>query len=101
MENAAISLIIDDNSNKISFTGLKRMVEIGFASDVDFTELVSTLAEQIDEPKEFTLTIPEYDSGNGKVKIVVETIEEIFKKYNQNIRPNEIAAVDSNDDLPF
>lgn len=101
METINANLGIDDTSKKITINDLKRVIVIDYTSDVDFTELVAVLAEHIDESKVITLTIPSEVPADDKLKIVLETIQEIFIKYNSNIETIVVSEVQAADDPPF
>ena len=96
------SLNIDPTTKKISITGLKKEVVIDYNLDVDFTELISVLSEHVDNGKEISFSGIPTEFTDDKLKIVINTCNEILAQYNINMLPAstpEATAMD--DDLPF
>jgi len=87
-ETLNCTLTIDNETKKAKITNLRNDdVEIDFSSDVDFTNLVSILTEKIDSLQQINITFGE-EPLDDKVKLIVETIKEIFEKYNESIIEN-------------
>ena len=78
-------LTIDEERKKVIITNLQSEdVEIDFSSDVDFTNLVSILTEKVDSLQQINITLSE-EPTDEKVKLITDTIKEIFEKYNESI----------------
>ena len=84
-ETLNCELTIDEERKKIIITNLQNEnVEIDFSSDVDFTNLVSILTEKVDSLQQINITLSE-EPADEKVKLITDTIKEIFEKYNESI----------------
>ena len=95
-------LNIDETAKKITITGLKKEVIVDYNLDVDFTEVVSVLSEHVDDGKEISFSGIPTEFTDDKLKIVINTCNEILSQYNINVLPAtapEATAID--DDLPF
>ena len=87
-ETLNCELIIDEENKKVKITNLQTEdLEIDFSSDVDFTNLVSILTEKIDTLQQININCSE-EPTDEKVKLIIDTIKEIFKKYNESITNN-------------
>jgi len=79
------SLTIDEERKEAVIADLqKEDVKIDLSSDVDFTDLVSILTQLIDEQKKIKLTINQ-EPSDEKLKLVSDTIQNIFQIYNENM----------------
>lgn len=88
----------DSENQKINITGLiASSIEIDYSKDVDFTLLISHLTKFIDTSEVINLSIDSYDETDGKLKIVVETIQSIFEKYSESLEE----ILEEDEDLPF
>ncbi len=84
-ETINCSLTINEDDKKAVISGLQQdVIAIDLSSDVDFTDLVSILTKLIDKQKKIVLTI-EQDPTDEKLKLVTNTIKEIFQIYNENM----------------
>lgn len=84
-ETLNCTLTVDEGNKKAIITGLQADdFEIDFTSDIDFTDLVSTLTEQIDTQKSIELSLEE-EPTDEKIKLITDTIKEIFEIYNNNL----------------
>lgn len=87
-ETLNCELTIDEERKKAKITNLQSEdVEIDFLSDVDFTNLVSILTEKVDSLQQINITLSE-EPTDDKVKLITDTIKEIFEKYNESITQN-------------
>lgn len=59
-------------------------LKIDCSGDVDFTELIELLTDLIDDKTTIKPEIPK-DYEEGKISIVLKTIDEIFQKYNESL----------------
>jgi hypothetical protein len=90
-------LVVDEDNKKAIITGLQAEdFEIDFTSDIDFTDLVSILTEQIDTPRLIELNL-EVEPTDEKLKLITDTIKEIFEIYSENL----LKASETNDTIPF
>lgn len=91
MDNIQCVVNIDNENKQINLQGLTETdLQIDFNSDVDFTELVSTLTKLIDDSKKIVFTNSE-TATDEKLTLIIDTISGIIDKYNEAI---------SNDNLP-
>lgn len=109
MNNVTVTLEEENEIIKLSSIS-NTVISIDYSGDVDFTELVSMLTKSIDNENEISLSIP--DIEDEKLKMVVQTIEDIVDNYNKALK-EEIDSDISNqaieespddeldDDLPF
>jgi hypothetical protein len=103
LNNININFI--EATEQISLNGIGASeIIIPCSGDIDFTMLVEELTKLIDQPAtlkiEHNLSLP----TEGKIAIVIETIYEIIKKYNEslvNIKDEGQAILDLDNDLPF
>lgn len=101
MDEINIKIEIDNDIRKVIIQGLSdNPLEIDFSSDVDFTELVSTLTKLVDDLKKVVLE--KIDSTEDeKLNLIVETISSIFEKYNEAISKTDVTDESEDEDLPF
>jgi hypothetical protein len=103
MDNKTINLRVDEPSTEIVLVELNNSNDfiINYSSDIDFTDLVRTLSNMIDENCELLLNI-EQDDYEGKLSLVISTIKSIFDKYNETLTHEfESETNEVSDDLPF
>lgn len=109
MNNVTVTLEEENEIIKLSSIS-NTVISIDYSGDVDFTELVSMLTKSIDNENEISLSIP--DIEDEKLKMVVQTIEDIVDNYNKALKEeidSDISdqAIEENsddeldDDLPF
>lgn len=100
-----VNINFNEATEQISINGIGTSeIVISCSGDIDFTLLVEELTSLIDLPVtlkiEQNLSLP----TEGKIGIVVETINEIINKYNESvviIEDEGQAILDMDDDLPF
>lgn len=104
MDNIQCSVTVNEKQKIILLQGLStKPLAINFSSDVDFTELVSVLTGLIDNSKKIEIASFETPSDE-KLKLILETISGIIRKYNDAISDNEPLNEEvsvQDDDLPF
>lgn len=94
-----VNITIDEPNELINLSGLTdNDLSIDYSSDIDFTELVQVLADMIDQEEDINVTCEEVDEEKDKLKVVVETVESIFNKYNESL---SIEPEEDDDNLPF
>lgn len=97
-ETLNCTLAVDEDNKKATITGLKTEdFEIDFTSDIDFTDLVSILTEQINTPRPIELSL-EAEPTDEKLKLITDIIKEIFEIYNKSLSE---ATKEEADDIPF
>ena len=97
MSNIEYSLVDNGDTTDVSLEGLKDdVLIIDCTGDVDFTELVTVLADRIDTGEAIEFESPE--TNDEKTKLILETIGGIFEKYNESLSSEEEAA---GEDIPF
>lgn len=104
MDKLNCSATLDSVDNKITVNGLTdSALEIGISGDVDFTDLVQELTKKIDEEKTIVLTVEdEVSITDPKVKLIIETLKNIFDSYNESLQDIEEVSNDNNEDeIPF
>ncbi len=100
MEKINCNISVYKENSIITISGIKDSdIEINYSGDVDFTELVNSLIIVIDEQKEVEYLIDNIPDDNEKLKLILGTIEDILKKYNENI--SFIEDVNENEDDNF
>lgn len=109
MSQIDTNISVYEESKVITLSGLAEdKVVIDYSGDVDFTGLVSELTRCIDRDEEVNFSIAK-DYDDEKLIVILDTIEEIFNKYNETISEELEAYLDeqtidansSDDDLPF
>lgn len=108
MEQVNTNISIEEGSKIINISGLgDEEVNIDYSGDVDFTELVSELTKCIDRDEQVNFSIPQ-GFENEKLIVVLNTIEDIFNKYNGIISEELDEGLEEqtsdaiiDDDLPF
>lgn len=101
MDEINIKIEIDNDNSKVNIQGLPdNLLEIDFNGDVDFTELVSALTKLVDDSKKVVLGKIDYVEDE-KLKLIVETISNIFEKYNEAILKTDVTDESGDEDLPF
>ena len=104
MDELNCSATLDSVDNKITVNDLTdSALEIGISGDVDFTDLVQELTKKIDEEKTIVLTVEdEVSITDPKVKLIIETLKNIFDSYNESLQDIEEVSNDNNEDeIPF
>lgn len=107
MAEKIVKLLFDEGTSIITIEGISTVnLQIDYSGDIDFTNLVETLTVFIEENSSIKIENTNDLPKEGKISIVLETIIEIIKKYNESISTiDSIGQVllvnDDNDDLPF
>lgn len=107
MAEKIVKLLFDEDTNIITIEGISTVnLQIDYSGDIDFTNLVETLTVFIEENSSIKIENTNDLPIEGKISIVLETIIEIIKKYNESISTIDSTgqvslANDDNDDLPF
>ena len=92
MDELNCKVILNSKENKITLNGLTDSeLNIDISGDVDFTDLVQELTKKIDEEKKIILTIEnEASITDPKIKLVIETLKNIFESYNESLKDNNL-----------
>ena len=107
MAEKIVKLLFDEDTNIITIEGISTVnLQIDYTGDIDFTNLVETLTVFIEENSSIKIENTNDLPIEGKISIVLETIIEIIKKYNESISTIDstgqvLLVNDDNDDLPF
>ncbi|UFH36542.1 hypothetical protein [Flavobacterium acetivorans] len=107
MTEKIAKILFDEDANIITIEGIgSNNLQIDYTGDIDFTNLVETLTVFIEENIFIKIENTDDLPKEGKISIVLETIIEIIKKYNESISTIEstgqVSLVnDDDDDLPF
>ena len=107
MAEKIVKLLFDEDTNIITIEGISTdNLHIDYSGDIDFTNLVETLTVFIEENSSIKIENTNDLPKEGKISIVLETIIEIIKKYNESISTIDstgqvLLVNDDNDDLPF
>ncbi|GHB93356.1 hypothetical protein [Cerasicoccus arenae] len=105
-KNRTCKIVVDSTAEEISISGLSSEdLTIGCESDIDFTELVLSLAKLIDKGEPLTLEMPAEESDE-KTSLVLATIKNITEAYNASLEVAELSAcaesdTSDDDDIPF
>ena len=89
MENTTkCNITINQEESIISINNLlEDDIEINYSDDVDFTPLISVMAEHIDTGNEIKTEIDLEDIElTDKLKLILDTIGDIIIKYNENLK---------------
>lgn len=104
IQTEKINISFDTQDGSLSFPE----VEIDIKTDIDFNNLLIKLTEFIELNKSIEYEfIDELNllQTSSKIKLIKETLEEIYTNYNNHIiidnTIEEKAVVDKEDDLPF
>jgi hypothetical protein len=85
MEKIHCSTSIDHETKQISCLGLQdKPLIINYLGDVDLTELVSTLSSLIDQKKQIEFII-DCSIEDDKLKLIVDTLKNVFVSFNSKI----------------
>jgi hypothetical protein len=99
MSSQTITLIIssDESTNIVKLNGFPEQAEliIDISGDVDFTKLVESLEQLIDQDKQVSFNLPDLSLSNDRTRLVLSTVKEILDAYNQSLT-NDSADADSN-----
>jgi len=115
METQEYKLSINSDVKQISISGFSSSaISISYSSDIDFTNLVSSLASFMDKKKLLTPNAENAKSDDSSMKLILETISSIIEKFNDTVKgldengdkrnlDSEKEADNSSltDDLPF
>jgi hypothetical protein len=107
MTEKIAKISFDEDATIITIEGIgSNNLQIDYTGDIDFTNLVETLTVFIEENIFIKIENTDDLPKEGKISIVLETIIEIIKKYNESISTIEstgqVSLVnDDDDDLPF
>lgn len=107
MTEKVAKILFDEDANIITIEGIaSNNLQIDYTGDIDFTNLVETLTVFIEENIFIKIENTDDLPKEGKISIVLETIIEIIKKYNESISTIEstgqVSLVNDDDDnLPF
>ena len=107
MAEKIVKLLFDEDTSIITIEGISTVnLQIDYSGDIDFTNLVETLTVFIEENSSIKIENTNDLPKEGKISIVLETIIEIIKKYNESISTIDstgqvLLVNDDNDDLPF
>lgn len=107
MAEKTVKLLLDEETSIITIEGINNVnLQIDYSGDIDFTNLVETLTVFIEENNSIKIENTNDLPKEGKISIVLETIFEIIKKYNESISTIDstgqvLLVNDDNDDLPF
>jgi len=94
MSQLQCDIKFDKENNKILINDLfDELFSIDYSTDVDLTEFVTELSKLIDEKKEITYIIEEVEMDD-KLKLIIETLEEILQSYNESIE-DDVVDVDA------
>lgn len=95
-----INISVNSESKIIQFDGFKATgFQINYTDDINFTELISELTDIIDTGEVIELNVEDFDDSDGKLKIVMETINSIFEKYSESLAITDQS--EDTEDLPF
>ena len=109
MENISCTITLESQNQKIILSGIQyENIQIDYSGDIDFTPLVTILAELIDFEKIITLSDIDLSHKTEKEKLVIESLVKIIDAYNASINQDlnsvnqtqEVVAPPS-DDLIF
>ncbi|MCK9336266.1 MAG: hypothetical protein M0P43_00390 [Arcobacteraceae bacterium] len=95
MDELNCNAVLNKEANKITVSNLAGNnldidISIDISSDVDFTNLVQELTKKIDEEKTIVLTVEDEENiTNSKDKLIIETLKNIFKSYNESLKDIE------------
>lgn len=83
MSKLECTIKLNEENQNIIVSGINENdIFIDYNGDIDFTELISKLTRCIDTDKEIDYTLPD-TPDDEKLKLIIETIEDILLKYNQ------------------
>lgn len=106
MGEIQVNISVNEEDKIISINGVKEsVIEIDFSGDIDFTELVEELTKLIDNSDTIKPQFPS-DIDDGKISMVINTIVDIIKKYNDSITIVDETGqasleIEEDGDLPF
>ncbi len=84
MPERTCTIELNQTDKKITIAGINEsLLEIDYTSDIDFTQLVKILAEQMDSGDNFNITENYTNSEDMKIVLIISTIKEILRKYNE------------------
>jgi len=84
-ETLNCTLTVDEDNKKAIIADLQEVdFEMDLVSDIDFTNLISILMDKIDTLQSVKIVLKE-ESSDEKLKLITDTIKEIFEKYNESI----------------
>ena len=99
-----INISFDTQEGSLSFPE----VELDIKTDIDFNELLIKLTDFIELNKSIEFEFIDESKlldNSSKIKLIKETLEEIYKNYNNHIITDntieEKVVEDKDDDLPF
>jgi hypothetical protein len=107
MAEKIVKLLFDEDTSIITIEGISTdNLQIDYSGDIDFTNLVEALTVFIEENSSIKIENTNDLPKEGKISIVLETIIEIIKKYNESISTIDstgqvLLVNDDDDDLPF
>jgi hypothetical protein len=100
MDEITCNATIDIEDTNIVISGLTTTdIIINFSGDIDFTDLVSTLTEKIDECKKIIFKIDE--NTDEKLKLIIETLNSIFDSYNESISSTDEELIENDEEIQF
>lgn len=93
----SINISVNEEDKLIFIADLaEEKITIDYSTDVDFTQLISELTNQIDEGIEI-LTNDFMEHEDQKLELILSTISSIIEKYNDSLKSD----LEEDDDLPF
>lgn len=99
MERVDSNITYNEEIEIIYISGINDTeISIDYSVDVDFTHLVTELTKCIDDGKEINLSVPTFEE-DAKVKMVINTIEDIIAKYNLAISEEIDTSTDNGNTL--
>ncbi|MFC3561186.1 hypothetical protein [Pedobacter jamesrossensis] len=108
-ETEQILLSFDMQDGSLSFPS----INLDIKSDIDLNSLLIKLTEFVEIKRELEIQFEDPNSllkSDAKIKLIGETLEEIYAKFNEKIKIEEVSDAyssteadvsDDNGDLPF
>lgn len=102
VEESKFTISFDMQNGSISFPSQ----DLNIGGDIDLRALITKLSEFIEQKDELQIEFEDtnnLEESNPKIKLVKETLEEIYNKFNELVLRDDFSeeSHQENDNLPF
>lgn len=108
MEEIKVNITYHHENELVSIQGLQEdNLEIDCKGDVYFTRLIGVLSDLINENEKIEVSLDGLDDDDDhKVKLIIDTVSEIFEAFNdssieENKIENSVTDISNDDELSF